>query len=248
MLIRSTTDGRDWISDDAVAAAVAADPALIVADVSTFGRQGGGDRHPTSDLLALAAGGLLSVNATAPCDPTATPLRYRGELSSVHAGADVVLTVLGALFERRRSGLGQRIDVSGQAAVAAILATALATYTYAGDVAVHDGRRGVAPWGFFACRDGDVLLQVTEDGQWRKLVAMLGDPDWGHLEVFDTHRHRVDAADVLNPLIAEALASYTTADFLAACHEHGVAAAKIHSAADIVELGAPGGAAASSSR
>jgi crotonobetainyl-CoA:carnitine CoA-transferase CaiB-like acyl-CoA transferase len=64
---------------------------------------------------------------------------------------------------------------------------------------------------------------------------MLGDPDWGHLEVFDTTATRVDAADVLNPLIAEALASYTTAEFLAACHENGVAAAKIHSAADIVE-------------
>jgi benzylsuccinate CoA-transferase BbsF subunit len=53
--------------------------------------------------------------------------------------------------------------------------------------------------------------------------------------VFDTTATRVEAADVLNPFIAEALASYTTADFLAACHEHGVAAAKIHSAADIVE-------------
>jgi crotonobetainyl-CoA:carnitine CoA-transferase CaiB-like acyl-CoA transferase len=235
VLLRSTRDGRDWIADDAVRSAVVADPALIVVDVSTFGRHAGGERHPTSDLLALAAGGLLSVNATAPCDPSATPLRYRGELSSIHAGADAVLAVLGALFERRRSGRGQHIDVSAQAAVAAILATALSTYTYAGEVAVHDGRRGVAPWGFFACRDGDVLLQVTEDGQWRKLVQMLGDPDWGHLEVFATTATRVDAADVLNPLVAEAMASYTTSAFLAACHEHGVAAAKIHSAGDLVE-------------
>ncbi len=230
VVIRSTRDGRDWVPDEALT-----DSRLIVADVSTFGRQGGGDRHPTSDLLALAAGGLLSVNATAPCDPMATPLRYRGELSSVHAGADAVLAVLGALFERRRSGHGQRIDVSAQAAVASILATALSTYTYAGTVAVHDGRRGVAPWGFFACRDGDVLLQVTEDGQWRQLVAMFGEPDWGHLEVFATTAQRIEVADVLNPLVAAAMADYTTTEFLAACHQHGVAAAKIHSAADLVE-------------
>ena len=234
VVFRSTRDGQDWIGEDALAAAVAADPSLIVVDVSTFGRHGTGDRHPTSDLLALAAGGLLSVNATAPCDPTSTPLRYRGELASVHAGADAVLALLGALFERRRSGQGQRIDVSAQAAVATILATALSTYSYAGEVAVRDGRRGVAPWGFFPCRDGMVLLQVTEDAQWHKLVHLFGDPEWGHMEVFDTTAQRIEATDVLNPFVTEAMAAFTKAEFLAACREFGVAAAPIHSAADIL--------------
>jgi crotonobetainyl-CoA:carnitine CoA-transferase CaiB-like acyl-CoA transferase len=234
VVVRSSRDGRDWISDGDLATAMAANRGLIVADISTFGRQTGAARHPTSDLLALAAGGLLSVNATAPSDPSSTPLRYRGELASIHAACGAVLAVLGALFERRRSGVGQRIDVSAQAAVAAILATAVATWSYAGEVAVHDGRRGVAPWGFFACRDGIVLLQVTEDGQWRKLVKMFGDPDWGQLEVFATTAQRSEVMDVLNPLVAEAVSRFTMAEFLAACHEHGVAAAPIHTAADLL--------------
>src|SRR5436190_7691193 len=223
VLIRSTRDGHDWISDDDLPR----DTGLVVVDVSTFGRQGGEAHHPTSDLLALAAGGLMSVNATAPVDPDATPLRYRGELASVHAACNAVLAALGALFERGRSGVGQRIDVSAQAAVAAILATALATWSYAGEVAAHDGRRGVAPWGFFACRDGMVLLQVTEDAQWRKLVKMFGDPDWGQLEVFATTAQRIEVMDVLDPLVADVVATYTTAEFLAACHDNGVAAGPI---------------------
>jgi crotonobetainyl-CoA:carnitine CoA-transferase CaiB-like acyl-CoA transferase len=232
VVIRSTRDGRDWISDDDLAAV--GNLGLVVVDVSTFGRHEGGTCHPTSDLLALAAGGLLSVNATAPGDPASTPLRYRGELASIHAACNAVLAAIGALLERRRSGLGQHIDVSAQAAVAAILATALATWSYAGEVAVHDGRRGVAPWGFFACRDGRVLLQVTEDGQWRKLVEMFGNPEWGQLEVFATNAQRIEATDVLDPLVAEVVATYTTADFLAACHDNGVAAGPIHTADDLL--------------
>ena len=38
--------GRDWITDDVARRSEAADPGLIVADVSTFGRLAGGDRHP----------------------------------------------------------------------------------------------------------------------------------------------------------------------------------------------------------
>lgn len=234
VVVRATVDGRDWLDDTALAAVRAERPGLIVVDVSTFGRIGTEGPHPSSDLLALAAGGLLSVNATRPGDPAATPLRYRGELASIHAACGGVLATLGALFERDRSGHGQSIDVSAQAAVAGIMATALPTYTYAGLVAAHDGRRGVAPWGFYACRDADVLLQVTEDSQWHNLVKLLGDPDWGHLEVFATTAQRTEVMDALDPLVAEALAAFTADDFLRRCHEHGVAAARIHTAADLL--------------
>ncbi len=234
VLVRSTRDGVDWLDDVTLAGLRARRPELVVADVSTFGRVGREGPHPTSDLLALAAGGLLSVNATAPGDPEATPLRYRGELSSIHAACGAVFAVLGALVERDRSGVGQQIDVSAQAAVAGIMATAVPTFTYTGVTAVHDGRRGVAPWGFYACRDADVLLQVTEDSQWKSLVKLLGDPEWGHLEIFATTAQRTEVMDVLDPFVAEALTAFTAEEFLASCHAHGVAAARIHTAADLL--------------
>lgn len=234
VVIRSSADGRDLVTDDELATAASADPGLIVADISTFGRLDPTLPPATNDLLALAAGGLLSVNSTAPCTPGATPLRYRGELSSVHGACSAVLAVLGALVERDRSGLGQRIDVSNQAAVAGILATAVATYTYRGQVAVHDGVRGVAPWGFFSCRDGDVLLQVTEDSQFRAFVTMVGSPEWGEMEIFATTAQRIETMDVLDVYVAEAIAEYTADDFLAECHRNGIAAARIHFPADML--------------
>jgi crotonobetainyl-CoA:carnitine CoA-transferase CaiB-like acyl-CoA transferase len=240
VVLRCTRAGDDWLSDGVVAAVSAAHPALVVADISTFGRAAtdGAVRtegpHPMSDLVALAAGGLLSVNASSPTDPAATPLRYRGELASVHAACDAVMAILGALFVRRRLGLGQQIDVSAQAAVASILATGVARYGYTGQVPVRDGTRSVAPWGFFRCSDGIVLIQCTQDQEFRRLVELLGDPEWGGMEIFETTAQREMVTDVLDMYVNEALASFTLAEFEAAASAHRVPAAPIHSATDVL--------------
>ncbi|GAA4699366.1 CoA transferase [Pseudonocardia yuanmonensis] len=235
VLIRSTRDGADWIGDDLVAEIEAARPALVVVDVSTFGRTHRDGPHPTTDLLALAAGGLLSINSTTLRGPDPLPLRYRGELASVHAACGAVLSLLGALVERRRSGLGQRLDVSLQASVASVLATAMSRYHYTGELPVRQGNRSVGPWGFYPCRDGTVLMQITRDEEFRRLVTMLGDPDWGSLEIFETTAGRDENADVLDVFVGEHLAEFTLAEFLELAHTHRIAAAPIHGARDILE-------------
>jgi crotonobetainyl-CoA:carnitine CoA-transferase CaiB-like acyl-CoA transferase len=234
VVLRSTRAGDDWVTDELLRDVETDRPELIVVDLSTFGRVGRAAPHPTNDLLALAGAGLLSVNTSSLSDPEAGPLRYRGELASIHAACGAVLSLLGALVERRRSGLGQRIDVSAQAAVASVLATALSRYGYTGGLPSRHGSRSVAPWSFYSCADGMVLIQCTKDDEFRRLVQLLGDPEWGSMEIFETTAQRDAVADVLDIFLGEALAGYTVADFLAAALEHRVPAAPIHSAADIL--------------
>lgn len=235
IVLRASRDGRDWVTDATVERARAARPNLIVVDVSTYGRQCRPGPHPSSDLLAMSAGGLLGLNASDPMDPHAPPLRYKGELSSVHAGADAVLACLGALFERSRSGRGQRIDVSMQAAVSAILATAVSRYTYTGVLPVRDGTRSVSPWGFYRCRDGTVLIQCTEDAEFRRLLDLLGNPEWGQMEIFETTAKRESVIDVLDMFVAQDLEDRPMAEFLQQAFEHRVPAAPIHYARDILD-------------
>ncbi len=235
IVLRGTRSGVDWLSDGDLAAVRADRPDLIVVDISTYGRQEPGARHPNRDLLALAAGGLLGLNASDPTDPHASPLRYKGELSSVHAACNAVLAGLGALLERDRSGLGQRVDVSAQAAVAAILATALSRWTYTGVLPVRDGTRSVSPWGFYRCRDGMVLIQCTEDAEFRRLLEIFGDPEWGQMEIFETTAQREAVTDVLDMLVAGELEKMDQRRFLDLAYEHRVPAAPIHFARDILE-------------
>ncbi|MCW0216464.1 MAG: CoA transferase [Pseudonocardia sp.] len=234
VLLRSTRDGTDWVTDEQVDALTEARPALVVTDLSTFGRIGRTGPHPTNDLIALAAAGLLSINSTSLTEPDPLPLRYRGELSSVHAACDAVLAILGALFERRRSGLGQRIDVSLQAAVAGVLATAMSRYAYTGTLPVRQGNRSVGPWSFYECSDGKVLVQITRDEEFVRLMHALGDPEWGHMEIFEKTAGRDENGDVLDIFMAEELARFTLQEFLELCHANRLAAAPIHYAADIL--------------
>ena len=229
VVVQSTAGGERWLPDEALAAAEAANPGLISASISTFG--GGG---PTSDLLALAAGGLLSVNATDPDVARGTPLRYRGEFSSIHAACDAALAILGALHARLADGRGQRLDVSAQAATAGILATAMAIWLYTGGLPAKDGVRSVVPWGFFECADGFVLIQVTEDAQWFNLRRIIGEPAWAQPDLFDTTAMRSQLQDVVHSMLAGELTRFTVEELLDACHREGVAAARVQTAADLL--------------
>ena len=182
--------------------------------------------------MALAESGMLSVLSTNPADGPLSPIRLRGELTEVFAGLHAAIAAVGALHARLRDGRGQRIDVAALEAMVTTMATALPTVTYAGLVPVAGGARGVCPWGIYDCRDGAFLVQCTEDGQWRALVKMLGDPDWGHLEVFATTAQRVEQYDVIEDLVREAVADMTVAEFLATAHEEGVPACRVHSPAE----------------
>ena len=232
VVVQSTASGGRWLDDEALLAVEAANAGLISASISTWG-DGAGDRS-TTDLIALAAGGLLSVNGTNADAAQGTPLRYRGEFSSVHAACDAALAVLGALHARLVDGRGQRVDVSAQAATASILATAVSCWLYTEQLPARDGARGVVPWGFFECADGFVLLQVTEDPQWFNLRRIIGEPEWAQPDVFDTTAMRSELQDVVHSMLAGELTRFTVDDFLDACQREGVAAARVQDAVDLL--------------
>ena len=188
-----------------------------------------------TDLLALAAGGLLSVNGTDADAAKGTPLRYRGEFASIHAACDAVLAVLGALHARLADGRGQRIDVSAPGG-------------HRLDPGDGGGRPGCTPAG---CRSATgraawsrgasssaptafVLLQVTEDAQWFNLRRVIGEPAWAQPDVFDTTAMRSELQDVVHGLLAPELTRFTVDEFLDACQREGVAAARVQTAIDLL--------------
>ncbi|MET0460377.1 MAG: CoA transferase [Ilumatobacteraceae bacterium] len=228
VVIRSG-DVEPDLDEDVLARAEAANPGLVVADISTFGRTGPRAGHRGGDLVALAGSGMLSVVSSDPKVGPPVPIRLRGELSSVFAACHAVVATLGALHARLADGWGQRLDVSALEAMVATMATAVPIVTYSGLVPVAGGTRGVCPWAIYECRDGSFLVQCTEDGQWKALVGMIGDPEWGHLEIFQTTAGRIEQADVVEALVAEAVAGFTVEEFLARAHAAGVPASRVHS-------------------
>lgn len=86
-------------------------PGLIVATVTPFGLTGPKAAYADSELTVWAAGGpLLPVGAVAD-----KPYRISVPQAYHHAAMDAVQGALVAYFERKKSGLGQHVEVSAQA-------------------------------------------------------------------------------------------------------------------------------------
>jgi formyl-CoA transferase/CoA:oxalate CoA-transferase len=109
-----------------------------------------------------------------------------------------------ALFARERTGRGQQVDVAMLDAVAALLTYQAGNFFASGKVPTRLGNRhpSIAPYETFAASDGEFVLAVGNDEQWRKFCAvaeLAEDPR------FATNRQRVTAYDELRPLVADRL-------------------------------------------
>ena len=91
-------------------------PGLVILSVTPFGLSGPWADYHSSDLVALAAGGLL--NLCGYDDHSIPPIRPGGNQGYMVAASFAHCGVLLALIERERSGRGQLVDVSMHEAIA----------------------------------------------------------------------------------------------------------------------------------
>ncbi len=94
-----------------------ANPALLYLSVTPYGQDGPDARNPATDLTLAAAGGLLPMQGDPDRDPIPVGYPEASCHGAVQAAADAVL----ALYARNRSGRGQHLDTSMQAAIVGTL-------------------------------------------------------------------------------------------------------------------------------
>ena len=145
-------------------------PRLVYASVTGFGR-GAGARLPGYDFLIQAVGGLMSITG----DLEGEPMKVGVALVDVLAGQNLVAGVLAALYDRERTGRGQRIDVDLLSSVLSSLVNQASAYLNAG---VVPGRLGnahpsIAPYQTLRTADRPIAIAVGNDSQFRRLARVL---------------------------------------------------------------------------
>jgi len=88
----------------------AINPRLIYVSITPFGQDGPKAGYADSDLIILAASGILILTG----DDDRPPVRVSVPQAYLHASAEAAGAALIANHERARSGLGQHVDVSAQ--------------------------------------------------------------------------------------------------------------------------------------
>jgi len=185
---------------------------LVYCSITGFGGTGAGAELPGYDLLVQALGGLMSVTGEADGEP----LKVGIALVDVIAGLYAAVGILAALEHRRQSGEGQLVEVDLLSALLAGLVNQASAFTVAGVVPGRLGNRhpSIAPYELLRCGEGELVLAVGNDRQFRELCEAIGEPGLAEDGRFAANPARVANRDELKPLLERALATRPAAEWV----------------------------------
>jgi crotonobetainyl-CoA:carnitine CoA-transferase CaiB-like acyl-CoA transferase len=192
-------------------------PRLIYCSISGFGHSGPRRNEPGYDAVIQAEGGLMSVTGAA----DGPPYRLGVAIGDIVTGILAAQGVLLALLSRHRTGQGQFIDIGMLDSVAALLSYQASIFFATGSAPQRIGNRHptIVPYETFTASDGDFVLAVGNDDQWRRFCTVAGlDRD----ERFETNRQRVMRYDELRPILTECMRRHTRQHWIGQLNKAGV--------------------------
>ncbi len=208
-------------------------PGLIVVRISAWGQDGPYRDRPGFGTLVEAASGLAAMSG----EPDSPPLVPPFPLADMYAALYAANAILMTLYDRDvHGGKGQTIDVSLFESLFSVLGPLAAEYDTLGQVRPRQGARSrnSAPRGVYQTADGGHLAvsASTPDTAERFLRAydlgdLLSDPR------FATNGARVDNAEALDALVAEAIARRTLAENQEIVERNRLTAVPVQTIADI---------------
>jgi len=203
----------------------ATNPAVIYASISGFGTAGGA-ALPGYDLIVQAMSGLMSLTG----DADGTPFRSGVSVFDIMTGMQATVGILAALNHRNSTGQGQQIEVNLLSTALSAMANHSSTYVAGGTVPYRMGNAhpSLFPYEPLPASDGDIVIVAANDPQFLKLATALGHPEWAEDDKFARTVSRNQNREELRPLLVEALAARTTAEWFDELTRAGVACGPIN--------------------
>jgi crotonobetainyl-CoA:carnitine CoA-transferase CaiB-like acyl-CoA transferase len=208
-----------------VAALRAANPRLVTASITGFGRSGPDATAPGFDLLAQAGAGLMAITGAAQGEPTKSGVA----VSDLLAGCYAAIGVLAALAGRERTGVAAHVETNLFSATLASLINVAQSALLTGEEARRHGNAHaqIVPYRTFTASDGDFVLGVGTDRQFERLAVLVGRPEWSGAGPYATNDARVKDRDALERALASVFARDTRESWVARCRTAGIPAGPV---------------------
>lgn len=204
----------------------AANPGIVFASISGYGQTGPFRDEPGYDAIAQALSGVMSVTG----ESDGPPVRFGVSGADLAAGMWAAVGVLAALRERERTGEGQWVDVSLLDGQISWLTYVASGHFATGTVPARYGSAHptIVPYQAFPTADGHVMVAAGNDGLWRRFAAAAGLDHLAEDPRFLTNPDRVRNRATLLPLIEEALATRSAAEWEKVLADAAVPAGRIN--------------------
>ncbi|RMX06633.1 CoA transferase [Corticibacter populi] len=193
--------GLDYASLSAI------NPRLVYCSITGFGQDGPYAMLPGYDFVFQGMGGLMSITGQPEGAAGDEPMKVGIAISDLLTGMYATSAILAALEHRHVSGEGQHIDLSLLDCMVSISSYQAINYFLSGKVPRRMGNAhsNMVPYQVFRCKEGDVIVAVGNDGQFRALCKLIGREDLATDARYHTPGQRNRNRDTLIPAIAEAL-------------------------------------------
>lgn len=232
--VRPRAMARLGLSYDDLAAV---NPSIIYAAVTGFGQDGPYAEKPAYDDLIQGAAAIPTLIAdSSGGDPRYVPATMADRTVGLHA----VYAVAAALFHRERSGEGQEIEIPMfEAMTEFVLGDHMGGMTFEPPLGSTGYPRLLArhrrP---YRTSDGHICVVIYNDKQWRNFFTLIGregelDSDPRFADIGSRTRH----INELYGLVADAIATRSTADWLAALTKADIPVMPLHTPDSLIDDG-----------
>jgi crotonobetainyl-CoA:carnitine CoA-transferase CaiB-like acyl-CoA transferase len=213
---------------------LAANPRLIYASGSGFGRTGPYADNLALDLTIQAMGGLMSTTGERGSRPLKAGVPVADFMSGIHLYGAIVT----ALFQRERTGRGRLVEVSMLESLFATLLPSAGHAYSSGHVPGRTGNRHVAdsyvPFDTFEAADGWVAIVAATDEHWVNLAGAMNRPDLQNDPELRHLKGRIARIEEITEAVAAWAATRPRSEITAICTEHHVASAPIRNVQEVL--------------
>lgn len=223
VVVENLGDGAAAALGVSAAAARKRHPRLVWCSITGLGHGAGGR---AMDPLLQASMGMLALTGESPERP---PVRIPVPLVDITTALAATQAILGALWQRERTGEGALLDLALLDSAAALTGLA-ALQRLSGIPPRRMGSQGplAVPSAAFRAGDGGyVQITATTERQWRALCAALERPEWVQDARFADAAVRLRHRDGLNALIDAELARAGAAEWARRITAAGGLAARV---------------------
>ena len=197
---------------------------LIYCSITGFGQTGPYRDRAGYDFMIQGMGGLMSFTGERDDLPGGGPQKVGVAIADLMTGMYSCVAILAALHERASSGRGQHIDMALLDSQVAWLANQNANYLIGGEPPKRMGNAhpNVMPYQTFRTRDGDLILAIGNDSQFRKFCVAAGIAHVGDDPRFTDNAARLENRQACVEAIAPAMRQKTTGEWIATLEPLGV--------------------------
>ena len=208
-------------------------PKIIYAQIKGFAPEGPYGSFLAFDMIAQSVGGSLSITG----ESNGRPLKPGATIGDTGTGLHTAIGILAALYQRQRTGKGQRIEVAMQEAVINFCRIAYASQLLWNKPAPRIGNRSVmgtnAPSEAYQCKGGGpndyCYVYTTRAGNqhWQRLLQVIGREDLLDDPRFASNRDRFANKDAVDGLLGPWMAERTKVEVMETLGRAGVPAGAV---------------------